>query len=100
MSYPDNLDKNRPYIPNNYLEVQEDNEIRTFEEEMSSSSVTITPSSFRCDHSSEIYNLKKIVIGLTLCFLIFTIYFQYSYGVLRVENERLLKEINENKYIF
>jgi hypothetical protein len=53
-----------------------------------------------CDHSSEINTLKKIVTGLAICFVIFAIYSQYSYGVLRVESERLIKEINENKYFF
>lgn len=97
-------------FPNNYLEVQENDINRKFEEEMlqldssssasSQSSDTITPSSLRCDHSSEINTLKLMVIGLTICFLIFTVYSQYSYRALRVENERLIKEINENKYIF
>jgi hypothetical protein len=79
--------------PNNYLEVQEFEQIRRNEKEMSqldSSSITITQNSLRCNHCSEINTLKKVVIGLTICFLIF----------IRVENERLIKEIHENKYIF
>lgn len=103
----DNYLSNKRYIPNNYLEVQEDIIKRKFEEEMSqlnssssSSSVAITPSSLRCDHFSEIKTLKICFTGLTICFLIFIMYSQYSYGVLRIENERLIKEINENKHIF
>jgi hypothetical protein len=103
MSLEDNLSENRRYIPNNYLEIQEAIQAQQFEKEITqpeSSTVTITPSSFCCDHSSEINTLKKIVFGLTVCFLISIIYSQYSYGVLHVENERLIKEIKENKYIF
>ncbi len=93
MSFEDCEDRPHHY-PNNYLEIQEENKRRKFEEEIQQleSSTRSLP--------SEINTLKKMVIGLTICFLIFAIYSQYSYGVLRVENERLIKEINENKYIF
>src|SRR6266498_6105614 len=91
MSFEDCEDRPHHY-PNNYLEIQEENKRRKFEEEIQQleSSTRSLP--------SEINTLKKMVIGLTICFLIFIIYSQYSYGVLRVENERLIKEINDSVY--
>ena len=72
-------------------------EARKFEKEMAHSP---DEEELAQSSASEIKTLKKVVIGLIICFLIFIVYSQYSYGVLRVENERLIKEINENKYFF